>query len=311
MPILATQAPKICTQCLRTSLLQHALPITIARASRSFSKASPLRNPQASAAKANDDSVAKTPGSQEGQENIQHVSASAPQSAKGAMYRRLQAAAEDVALEGGRAGRKAIEESGFSEELRDKLLEKVKATQFQSENATAFAETNLSSSAGRGTRDIATAQAWTGNEDTQDTVLRMLHDAHKPLAPGLRGKPVVPNIVDLRLKTKPKLSKGQRLASAMDRTSVYSISKDSQMTEKEREEMKASLRERFGPAVRTGVMPTTFTGLAALANERIEDAIARGQFKVSPPPHTHIFQNRPDMYSEYPKRTRCSARHPS
>jgi hypothetical protein len=27
-------------------------------------------------------------------------------------------------------------------------------------------------------------------------------------------------------------------------------------------------------------MPSTLRGLAALANERIEDAIARGQFKV-------------------------------
>ena len=42
--------------------------------------------------------------------------------------------------------------------------------------------------------------------------------------------------------------------------------------------MRRDLKERFGPGV--GTMPNSFRGLAALANERIEDAIARGQFKV-------------------------------
>jgi hypothetical protein len=50
------------------------------------------------------------------------------------------------------------------------------------------------------------------------------------------------------------------------------------MTDKEREDMRKELKERFTPGARA--MPNSIRGLAALANERIEDAIARGQFKV-------------------------------
>jgi len=50
------------------------------------------------------------------------------------------------------------------------------------------------------------------------------------------------------------------------------------LTDKEREELRKELKERFTPGARP--MPTSFRGLASLANERIEDAIARGQFKV-------------------------------
>jgi hypothetical protein len=61
------------------------------------------------------------------------------------------------------------------------------------------------------------------------------------------------------------------------------------MTDKEREDMRKELKERFTPGARA--MPNSIRGLAALANERIEDAIARGQFKVLRP-----FQR----YSAYP-----------
>lgn len=52
------------------------------------------------------------------------------------------------------------------------------------------------------------------------------------------------------------------------------------MSEEEREAVKREFRERFAPGARA--MPNTVSGLAALANERIEDAIARGQFKNIP-----------------------------
>jgi len=198
------------------------------------------------------------------------------------MSRRLAEATEDAVLEGGRAGRKAIEEAGFSEELKQKLLERVQAQKFQSENAAAFAEAGLSSRAGRGTRDIAAAPAWTGAESIEDAVLRMLSDAHKPLKPGLRGSGRVnaPAVVDLRVKREPKRSSGQRLANARDKASIYSITRDTQMSEKEREVVRKEFKERFTPGARA--MPSSFQGLAALANEKIEDAIARGQFKNIP-----------------------------
>lgn len=201
---------------------------------------------------------------------------------RGAMSRRLAEATEDAILEGGRAGRKAVEEAGFSDELKERLLERVKAHTFRSENSTAFAEASLTSRIGSGSRDIAAAQAWTGEENPEDTILRMLDDAKKPLKPGLRGPAKIPSpIVDLRLKREPKQRPGQRLANARDKTSIYSISKDTQVSDDERQKMRQELKDRFSPEARA--MPNSLRGLAALANERIEDAIARGQFKVRTP----------------------------
>jgi hypothetical protein len=193
------------------------------------------------------------------------------------MSRRLAEATEDALLEGGRAGRKAVEEAGFSDELKSKLLERIEASKFKSEHAAAFSEVGMTSILGRESRDIATGQAWTGTEAPEDAVLRMLDDARKPLKPGLRGPSKLP-VVDLRPKGQPKQRPGQRLANARDKTSIYTTSKDSGMTEKEREEMRKELKERFSPGARA--IPNSIRGLAALANERIEDAIARGQFKV-------------------------------
>lgn len=197
------------------------------------------------------------------------------------MSRRLQSATEDAIIEGGRAGRKAVEEAGFSEELKAKLLDRLQDTQFQSTYSASISEASLPAYAsGRGARDIATAKPWTGTESTADAVNRMLHDAHKPLKPTLRGKNAP--IVDLRLQPRTRQTSGQRLAAAREKTQNYNLAQDPSISEKEREELRATLKERFGPAVRGGAMPNSFRGLEGLANERIEDAIARGQFRDIP-----------------------------
>ena len=112
----------------------------------------------------------------------------------------------------------------------------------------------------------------------------MLNDAHKPLRGA--GSPRIPRpsaptaSVDLRIhKSLPK-SGPERLASARDRTSRYALSQDPSLSEKERDQMRKTLKERFTPGARP--MPATVQGLGSLANERIEDAIARGQFKNIP-----------------------------
>jgi hypothetical protein len=198
---------------------------------------------------------------------------------KGAMSRRLAEATEDALLEGGRAGRRAVEEAGFSDDLKQELLERVISSKFRSENARAFAEAGISPIVGKGSREIATGQPWDGRETPEDTMLRMLNDSRKPLKPNLRGPSKIHNpTIDLRLQPKPKLKASQILANARDKTSIYTISKDSPMTDQEREDLRNQLKERFMPGARA--MPTSFRGLAALANERIEDAISRGQFKV-------------------------------
>ena len=109
----------------------------------------------------------------------------------------------------------------------------------------------------------------------------MLNDAHKPLRgsgppkiPTPRGPPAS---VDMRMKKAVQKSHGERLANARDRTSVYELSRDPSLSEKEREKMRKILKERFTAGARP--MPGSVQGLAALANERIEDAIARGQFR--------------------------------
>lgn len=142
----------------------------------------------------------------------------------------------------------------------------------------------MQSSAGKGTRDIAGAQPWTGTEKLEDSALRMLNDAHKPLR---TGRPLkiptpcgVPGNIDLRMRKAVEKSRGQRLANARDKTSIYAMSQDSTMTEREREQMRKQLKERFTAGARP--VPASIQGLAALANERIEDAIARGQFKNIP-----------------------------
>ncbi|KAI2624623.1 hypothetical protein GGS26DRAFT_205854 [Hypomontagnella submonticulosa] len=204
----------------------------------------------------------------------------------GPMARRLQEATEEALFTGGRAGRRAVEDAGFSEELKERLLEKVKDANFRSENAAAFAEAGMPSAAGPGARLMATSQPWTGTETTEDAVLRMLNDAHKPLKRELRGRPKMPDLqpVDMRIRQEPKMNAGHRAANARDKASVYAGMGmkrfEEGLSDEEKEAMRKEFRDRFRPAARA--MPNTLTGLASLANERIEDAIARGQFKNIP-----------------------------
>jgi hypothetical protein len=280
MPGIVSQTPFTCSRCLRALRQRNAVSILNKASSRRFSRLSPLgRENDGKAAAVSEDasSIEAQILSQTSKGNDADKPA---QKEQGAMSRRLSEATEDALFEGGRAGRKAVEEAGFSEELKARLLDRVESAKFRAENASAFAEASLTSNVGRGSRDIATGQAWSGAENTEDAVLRMLDDARKPLKPGLRGPAKIPSpVVDLRLNRQVKQRPGQRLANARDKTSVYAISKDTNMTEEEREEMRKELKERFTPGARA--MPNSIRGLAALANERIEDAIARGQFKVS------------------------------
>ncbi|KAH6888728.1 hypothetical protein B0T10DRAFT_573583 [Thelonectria olida] len=205
-----------------------------------------------------------------------------PEKELGPLARRLEEATEEALFTGGRAGRQAVQDAGFSEELKEKLLDKIADAKFRTQYAGAFGQADLPESAGQGTRHISAAQPWTGQEPLADGVLRMLDDAKKPLAPGLRGK-FQPPPVDMRLQKAPSKSSGQKVATARERASTYvgmGMKSKNGLSDEEREAYRKEFRERFEPGSRA--MPNTIGGLAALANERIENAIARGQFKNIP-----------------------------
>ncbi|CAD6441970.1 1432d6bf-2520-4e12-adcf-2be38cfe152c [Sclerotinia trifoliorum] len=278
---LVSQSTFKCARCLRATRQRNAVPKLYKNIYRQFSQRLPLQKEDASNVTIDSEDHASIEAQILREKSENGSKNKTVEKEQGAMSRRLAEATEDALLEGGRAGRKAVEEAGFSEELKARLLERVEASKFWAENASAFTEASLASNIGRGSRDVATAQAWTGQEAAEDTVLRMLNDARKPLNHALRGPGKIPSpVVDLRLKGRAKQRPGQRLANARDKTSIYAISKDGQMSDQEREEMRKEFKERFTPGARA--MPNSIRGLAALANERIEDAIARGQFKNIP-----------------------------
>ncbi|KAH8700519.1 hypothetical protein BGW36DRAFT_395593 [Talaromyces proteolyticus] len=200
---------------------------------------------------------------------------------EGALSRRLSEMTEEAFLEGGRSARKNIEEAGFSDDLKKQLEEKIKMSTFKSENAGAFSVVNMPASAGKGTQDIAAATPWHNTESIHDTALRMLDDSKKPIKlPYQIPKPAMPVNVDMRPAPKTRQSTGSRLASARDRTHTYALSQSPGLSDEERESVRKELRSRFEPGARS--LPMSIQGLTSLANERIEDAIARGQFKNLP-----------------------------
>ncbi|KXS97919.1 hypothetical protein AC578_4378 [Pseudocercospora eumusae] len=202
---------------------------------------------------------------------------------QGAMSQRLEQMSEESLETGGRAARKAVEEAGFSEELKSRLEKRLADSSFRSDNAAAFAQANMPQSAPKHARETAAARPWSGSESIEDASLRMLNDAHKPLrtvsrSPGQRGPP---RQVDTgRPSSRP--GTGVRLASARDQASVYSQSVEQQKgkSEEERETFRREMKARFMPGARS--VAASVQGLNSLANQRIEDAIARGQFKNLP-----------------------------
>jgi hypothetical protein len=112
----------------------------------------------------------------------------------------------------------------------------------------------------------------------------MLNDAYKPLRSAGRGSNSrgPPKKVDTG-RPKQKVGAGARLASARDRSSLYSSANEQQndgKTDEEREAFRRELKNRFTPGARQ--VAVSISGIQSLADERILDAIARGQFKNLP-----------------------------
>jgi hypothetical protein len=194
---------------------------------------------------------------------------------EGAFTRRMRDMSEEALEYGGHSALKAVDEAGFNADLKAQLEQRIAGANLRS------SEADLPDFASRHTRDLATAEAWTGTESLHDASLRMLNDAHKPLRlgrpPKMPGVPV-PKSIDTGHK-RAQEGRGLRLANARDRSTVYStLKEDEDLEATEREKRFQELKDRFNPEARA-IVPGTIQGLANLANKRIEDAIARGQFK--------------------------------
>ncbi|KAF2116389.1 hypothetical protein BDV96DRAFT_491323 [Lophiotrema nucula] len=260
MPASAVTSPYICARCLRANRRLQAFP------ARSNLRCVPLVRTFAGSAPQPQKEDEKSINLDE---QRQDARTKAEEKEEGAMSRRLRDMSDDALEAGGRRARKAVEEAGFSDELKRELEERIASANFRAENRRAFTEAEMPS--------------YAGQESIHDASLRMLNDAHKPLRLGRAPKIPGPSApLPKRVDTgRSKVNAGTRLANARDRTSVYAHLKESDMSEKEREKRFQELKDRFSPGARS-IVPGTLQGLASLANERIEDAIARGQFKNLP-----------------------------
>ena len=131
MTVVKRAVPLICSRCLHrqlTAVVQHTsngIP------SRSFTNSTAL--PQS-----NEQSFAK-----QGKESELSEDANRKEEKLGGMSRRLVEMTDDAIEQGGRSARKAMDEGGFSDELKKKLEARIQESAFQGENAAAFAQVNM------------------------------------------------------------------------------------------------------------------------------------------------------------------------
>ncbi|KAF2264667.1 hypothetical protein CC78DRAFT_463241 [Lojkania enalia] len=275
MPSHQAISPFICARCLRANGRVCPFPtltrLPAAASARCFADSTPQPRENDVSAPGEEGNGVREPADAVNRED-------------GAMSRQLRSMSESALESNTRGARKTIAEAGFSEDLKRQLEERIASANFRAEHRSAFTEVALPSHAGRHTRDIATGEAWAGQESVHDASLRMLNDAHRPLRLGREARipgpgAAPPKSVDTGRRTGGKM--GTRLANARDRSGLYATLKDSDMSHQEREKRFQELKDRFSPDARS-VVPGTIQGLANLANQRIEDAIARGQFKNLP-----------------------------
>ncbi|KAF2853145.1 hypothetical protein T440DRAFT_466128 [Plenodomus tracheiphilus IPT5] len=265
MPVPAVPRPYICAGCLRAKRPSSLANIATGHHLRQYATAAPQRS--------KNDETRDEDGPAD---KVRPQEVKPEPKEEGALTRRLRNMSEEALESGGHGALKAVQESGgFSAELKAQLEQRIAGASLRS------SEAGLPAAASHHTRDLATAEAWTGTESIHDASLRMLNDAHKPLRLGRPPKmPGVqpPRAVDTGHK-RSKEGRGLRLANARDRSTVYAnVKDDAELDAMERETRFQQLKDRFDPHART-IVPGTISGIASLASKRIEDAIARGQFK--------------------------------
>jgi hypothetical protein len=194
---------------------------------------------------------------------------------QGAMSRRLGQMTEESLESAGRSARKLVQEAVFDDNLRKQLEERIAESSAQQESLQPFSEVEKQPGPGHATRHVAGAKSNLTSEHLENTTSPTLPDAHRLLG-GVR-QAVTPRVAPI---PRGRVSSGSRIANAKERSAVYSNARGNGMTEEEREVYLREIKARFQPNARE--VPATLSGLASLANERIENAIARGQFKNLP-----------------------------
>ncbi|KAG0638468.1 hypothetical protein HOY80DRAFT_967432 [Tuber brumale] len=199
-----------------------------------------------------------------------------------ALSRRFMEMTEKAMTSSPRKAAKIASENVFSEGLKRELEERIAKAQFNTAHAQVLSAVNLPAGAPKQFRDIAAAAPWTGTEPIEDAVLRMAVDTHKPLRGESVRKPKshAPGNVGPRhiCAFKPQ-SASQRIAHAREKTTEYTLNKSDVLSENEKSEVRKMFRERFMPE---GRAVASLNAIASLADEKIEEARARGQFKNLP-----------------------------
>jgi hypothetical protein len=270
MPLSTVSRTYTCARCLRANLQSNRpVPVRIATSG-------PARRHAGTATQSKE--ANREQDEQTESKNVGGVVAGAEEQEEGALTQRLRAMSEEALETGGHGALKAVEEAGFSADLKAQLEQRIAAANLRS------SEADLPASASRHIRDLATTEGWTGTESIHDASLRMLNDAHKPMRLGRPPRPSgvqMPKTVDTG-RQRSKEQRGVRLANARDRSGIYaSVRYNDDMAVTDREKQLQELKDRFDPNARV-IVPGDIQGLASLANKRIEDAIARGQFKNIP-----------------------------
>lgn len=173
------------------------------------------------------------------------------------------------------------------DEIYNRIQRSGGSDEFKLKYQRAIESTKIPDAASRQDREIALAQPWEGQESEFDVSHRMLQDAYKPLKKSSigSGSITIP-------KKKPVVSRSQRLSNARERSLDYKlmkgeddkVSEDTAITntngeDEERETFKELYKERLlGPSGASNL----FSTINSIASQRIEDAIARGQFKNLP-----------------------------
>ena len=121
--------PYICFRCLRRQLQSSFQSRRHAITYRTFASTLPPREQQsATQPVTKEDAPDKEENSAEG---------------TGAMSRRLADMTDETISSGARTARKAIEEAGFSEDLKRQLEARIQGSEFKSQNPAAFAQVDL------------------------------------------------------------------------------------------------------------------------------------------------------------------------